>query len=83
MGLCSSSREGLEFKKRSLLNDRHGALVIYADGARNPHAIAKHEAKKVLKTAEEVPIEDLFAHTLPNGQEVFIAVYPYRKDEGK
>jgi hypothetical protein len=83
VGVCSGTREGLAFNKGRFLNDRHGSLVIYAEGARNPHAIAKREAQKVLKTTKDVPIEDLFAHRLPNGQEVYIAVYPYRKEAEK
>jgi hypothetical protein len=79
MGVCSSTREGLEINKGRFLNDRHGSLVIYADGARDPHAIAKREAKKVLRTDKDVIIEDLFAHKLPNGQEIFVAIYPYQK----
>lgn len=73
----------MAFNKRNLLDDRHGSLIIYKEGARNPHAIAKAEAKKVLRTNEDVPIEELFEHVLPNGQEVYIAVYPWRKKKSE
>lgn len=73
----------MEVIKNKLLNDRHGALIIYPDpeGRRDVHQVAKREAKKVLRTDKDVRIEELIPHVLPNGQEVVIAVYPYTKKQ--
>lgn len=73
----------MEVNKGRFLNDRHGALVIYPDGVRDAHAVAEHEAQKVLQTKEHVRIEELFPHVLPSGQEIIVAVYPYRKRQGE
>ncbi|MGD2090781.1 MAG: hypothetical protein PVH61_31705 [Candidatus Aminicenantes bacterium] len=69
----------MDFNKNRLLEDRYGALVIYKDGARCPHAIAQREAKKILHTDEPVPIEDMVDYTLPNGEKAVLAIFQWRK----
>ena len=64
---------------KKFANDRHGSIVIYPDGARDPVAIAKAIAKKNLGTSEDVNIEEIFPHILPNNQTVLIAIYPWSK----
>lgn len=59
--------------KRDLRSDRYGAIVIYPEGARNVEAIAKHEAKKILSTTEDVPIEEIMYNPSKN---IFIALFP-------
>ena len=79
MDVCGSPREGLEINRTSILDDRHGALVIYPEEVRNIEAFAADKAKRVLKTEEKVPIEELISHTLPNGQFIIIAIFPFRR----
>ena len=70
----------MEINRNTILNDRHGALIIYPEGVRNIEAFAHDKIKRVLRTDEKVPVEELFPHTLPNGQEVIIAIFPFKKE---
>lgn len=54
--------------------------MIYPEEVRNIEAFANDKVKRVLKTDKHVPVEELFPHTLPNGQEVIIAIFPFRKE---
>lgn len=81
MGLCGCSREGLEINGKSILNDRHGALVIYPENVNDIQAFAEDKVKRVLKTDAHVPVEEYFSHTLPSGQNIVIAIFPFKKQE--
>jgi hypothetical protein len=65
---------------KQLRTSRFGAVVVYPDGARDVLAIAKHEAKKILKSSDDIKIVDISFNEPLN---LWVAIYPYKKHEDK